>query len=90
MEPKADNQKDILTRLRKIEGQVRGVQRMVESESECNEILNQIAAIRAAVNKVGIMVFEYHAYECLINALDEQSNSEAFQEIISTMSRLIK
>ncbi len=90
MVSKADNQKDILMRLRRIEGQVRGVQRMVENEAECTEILNQIAAIRAAVNKVGIMVFECHAHDCLDNALDEQSNSEVFHEIMTTMSRLIK
>ena len=54
----ADRRKSVISRLRRIEGQVRGVQRMIEEEGDCGEILNQIAAIKSAVNHAGIVIFE--------------------------------
>ena len=53
-----DPRKSIIMRLRRIEGQVRGVQRMIEEGSDCGEVLNQVAAIRSAVNQVGLLVLK--------------------------------
>lgn len=89
-EIKKDVQKKILIRLRRIEGQVRGVQGMIESEADCGEILNQIAAIKSAVNQVGILMFESHARECIFLAMGEDQQEENFQEIVTMMGRLIK
>ncbi|WP_242847470.1 metal-sensitive transcriptional regulator [Syntrophomonas zehnderi] len=78
-------------RLKRIEGQVRGVQRMIEAEEECNEILNQIAAIKSAVNQVGILVFENHAKDCIYKSMhDEENPEQSFNEIVGMMSRFIK
>ncbi|HPF20803.1 MAG TPA: metal-sensitive transcriptional regulator [Syntrophomonas sp.] len=82
--------KNVLVRLRRIEGQVRGVQRMVENEAECSEIMNQIAAIKSAVNHVGLLVFESHARECIARSLDEKDNEQSFEEIVKIMGRFIK
>lgn len=84
-----DNRKDVILRLKRIEGQVRGVQRMIEDESDCSEILNQIAAVKSAINRVGILMFENHARECILNSVND-NNEERFQEIINMMGRLIK
>lgn len=82
--------KNVLIRLRRIEGQVRGVQRMVENEAECSEIMNQIAAIKSAVNQVGLLVFESHARECIARSLHEEDNEQSFEEIVKMMGRFIK
>ena len=85
-----DSRKSILIRLRRIEGQVRGVQRMIEAEDECGEIMNQIAAIKSAVNQVGLLVFENHARECIARSLQEEDNEQSFDEIVKMMGRFIK
>ncbi|MEN6326212.1 MAG: metal-sensitive transcriptional regulator [Syntrophomonas sp.] len=89
-EVKKDIQKKIIVRLRRIEGQVRGVQGMIEAQADCGEILNQIAAIKSAVNQVGILMFENHARECIFRAMDEDQQEDNFQEIVTMMGRLIK
>ncbi len=89
-EVKKDIQKKILVRLRRIEGQVRGVQGMIEAEADCGEILNQIAAIKSAVNQVGILMFENHARECIFRAMGDEQQEDNFQEIVTMMGRLIK
>jgi DNA-binding FrmR family transcriptional regulator len=81
--------RDVLLRLKKIEGQVRGVQRMIEDGADCGDVLNQVAAIKAAINRVGIIVFEKHARECILESVNE-NNEERFQDIITMMGRLIK
>ena len=57
--------KDTLLRLRRIEGQIRGLQRMVEEELPCADILTQVAAVTAAVKKVGTVVVKTYMEECL-------------------------
>lgn len=61
-------QSDVLLRLRRVEGQVRGVQRMVEEQRECREIVTQLAAIKAAVASLNQLVAESYARDCLCSA----------------------
>ncbi|OTA40581.1 MAG: BCR family protein, partial [Symbiobacterium thermophilum] len=56
--PLVRDKEGILARLKKIEGQVRGLQRMVEEDRYCVDILNQLAAVEAALNRVGLMLLE--------------------------------
>lgn len=86
-----DNRKNLILRLRRIEGQVRGVQRMIEEEAECSEVLNQIAAIKSAISQVGLIVFENHAHDCIQKAINnEEDDEKKFNEIINMMSKLMK
>lgn len=55
---------DLIRRLRRIEGQVRGVQRMIEEGRGCPEVLVQLAAVREAVNKVGVLMMALHMERC--------------------------
>lgn len=73
---------DVLLRLRRIEGQVRGVQRMVEEGRDCRQIVNQIAAIRAALNGVNAQVLECYARNCLDDA---DCADETVAELIDVM-----
>ncbi|MGE5390713.1 MAG: metal-sensitive transcriptional regulator [Deltaproteobacteria bacterium] len=86
----SDIQKNLLIRLRRIEGQVRGIQRMVADENNCAETLNQITAIKAALNRVALMIFETHAHECIIQTLGNEPDQKDLDEIITMMGRLLK
>jgi DNA-binding FrmR family transcriptional regulator len=85
-----DARKSILMRLRRIEGQVRGVQRMIEQEADCGDILTQVAAIKSAVNQVGLLVFENHAQDCLLSLTQDDTDGEGLKEIVAMMGRLIR
>lgn len=63
-------QKEMLTRLKKIEGQVRGVQKMIVDNRNCSEVVIQLAAIKAAVNRVGFSVLACH----LADSIEESVN----------------
>lgn len=64
-------QGDVLQRLKKIEGQVRGVSRMIEDCRNCGEVVTQLAAIKAAVNRVGLTVLACHMAEKIEKDLQE-------------------
>jgi DNA-binding FrmR family transcriptional regulator len=59
---------EITNRLRRVEGQIRGLQRMVEEQRECESILTQLMAARAALDRVGLLVAENFVRECLLTA----------------------
>jgi CsoR family transcriptional regulator, copper-sensing transcriptional repressor len=71
---------DVLLRLRRIEGQVRGVQRMVEDGRDCREIVTQVAAIKSALASVSSQVLQCYASNCLGD--DEQPRDRTIAELI--------
>lgn len=81
---------DILKRLKKIEGQIKGIQKMVEEEKYCADILIQIAAVRAAVNKVGGLIVENHSKKCIQKAVAEGEGDKAIEEMVDIMLKFIK
>ena len=78
------------TRLRRLEGQVRGVQKMVEEDRWCPDILVQIAAIRAALDKVALGLVEGHVEHCMAEgAGDEKRRAEMTAELMAALERLV-
>jgi CsoR family transcriptional regulator, copper-sensing transcriptional repressor len=63
---------EAMVRLRRIEGQIRGIQRMVEEHKDCESILTQVMAARAALDKVGLFIVEHNLDECLNSTADAQ------------------
>ncbi len=86
----AVSKQDILKRLKRIEGQVKGVQKMVEEEQYCADILTQIAAIRAAVNSVGSLILESHSKTCMQKAVTDEDKERMMKELINTVQRFLK
>jgi DNA-binding FrmR family transcriptional regulator len=80
----------LLRRLKKIEGQVKGIQKMIEDDRYCNDILIQIAAVRSAVNKVGGLILENHLKGCIKTSLANNPEEEVIDELINTMIKFIK
>lgn len=86
-----DEQKTkIINRLRRIEGQVKGIQKMLDSEQCCADILVQIAAVRAAINKVGGLIFERYSQNCLAGAATPEAQERALSNLLKTMNSFIK
>jgi len=89
--PYCESKEDLIRRLKKIEGQVKGLQRMIENDKSCVEVLIQVAAIRAAINKVGTIIFEHHSRGCIINAVKNEANQEeAIEELINVLTKFIR
>jgi len=80
---------DLITRLKRIEGQVRGVTRMVEEDVYCDNILHQISALRAALDGVGKQVLENHLRGCLVDRIQAGEN-EVVDELLVTIKTLLK
>src|SRR5262249_49752825 len=76
-------------RLRRIEGQVRGVQRMVAEDRYCIDVLTQVAAIQAALDKVGVGLLDGHARTCVVGAEDE-NREERTGEMMAAVGRLLR
>ncbi|GAB4208051.1 MAG: metal-sensitive transcriptional regulator [Roseiflexaceae bacterium] len=74
---------DVLLRLRRIEGQVRGIQRMVEENRDCRDVVVQLAAIKASVASLNTLVAETYARECLCGA--EQVDAEELSKLLDML-----
>ena len=80
----------LLTRLRRMEGQVRGVQKMVEEGRYCLDIVIQLQAITAAADKVAQHLLEGHIRGCVTDAIKEQRGDEAITELMTVLSKAIR
>ena len=79
----------ILSRLRRIEGQVRGIEAMIESDAYCNDVLVQSAAVNAAVNAFNKELLACHIRGCVTRDLLE-GRDEVVDELVATMQKLMK
>lgn len=79
----------ILARLRRIEGQVRGVQRMVEDDKYCIDILTQLSAIIASARATGLVVLEDHIRGCVVNG-DPEQREATLEELNTAIERFVR
>lgn len=80
-----EDKKKLLTRLRRIEGQVRGIQKMVEDDRYCIDIMMQINAIHSGMKQVSYSLLEDHANHCVMDAIDSGDGKEAVKELIDVI-----
>lgn len=79
----------LLKRLRRIEGQVRGVEGMVADERYCIDVLTQISAIQAALDKVALGLLDDHAHHCVMGATDDERDAKT-GELMAAVGRLMR
>ncbi len=84
---KADKEK-LLKRLARVEGQVRGVSKMVEEERYCIDVLTQIGAIEAALDKVALGLIDEHTRHCVIEA-EGGERTEKVDELMAALGRFV-
>jgi len=80
----------LLRRLKRIEGQVRGVQKMVEEGRYCLDILTQLQAITAASEKVGQQLLEGHMRGCIADAIKQERGDEAITELMHVLDKALQ
>ncbi|MFS0752246.1 metal-sensing transcriptional repressor [Oceanobacillus sp. 1P07AA] len=89
--PRSNAEKQaVINRLKRIEGQVRGIQKMVEEDRYCVDILVQISAIQAALKKVGFEITERHMKHCVSDAVKSGEGDEAIEEVMSVLKQFTK
>lgn len=81
--------KDLINRLRRIEGQVRGVEKMVENDSYCVDILTQVSAITAALNSFNKVLLANHIRTCVAEDIRD-GKDETVDELVATLQKLMK
>lgn len=77
---------DIINRLKRIEGQIRGIIRMVEEEKGCVDILTQVTAAKAALNKAGSVIIKKYCKDC-INVAAAQESNKAMDDLIEIIEK---
>src|SRR3954454_15032238 len=86
----SEDKEDLLKRLRRIEGQTRGIQAMVADDRWCPDILQQIAAARAALDKVALGLAEGHVQHCMAEGADDpERRGEMTSELMQALGRLV-
>jgi len=90
LDNKEISKEDILNRMKKIEGQAKGIQKMIEEDKCCGDIMVQISAIRSAINKVGGLIMDRYIKECLKESLKDENSDKSIEEIIETIVRYVK
>ncbi len=81
------DRKVLMNRLSRLEGQVRGIGRMVDGEEYCVDILQQIAALRAAVDALGLLILEDHVRGCVKSAVEKGDADKYVEEVLDVVRR---
>ncbi|NLK07964.1 MAG: metal-sensitive transcriptional regulator [Firmicutes bacterium] len=79
--------KNLLSRLSRIEGQIRGISRMIEDEQYCIDVLNQISAARSALNSVGQIMLEGHIKGCVTDAIQHGVGDASIDELMDAIKK---
>lgn len=85
-----ESKDELLKRLRRIEGQIKGIHKMVDEDKQCVEILTQVAAARAAINKVGGIILQRYSKTCFKRALKNDSEDVALNDLLDTIQKFLR
>ncbi len=80
---------DLLNRLKRIEGQVRGIQNMIAGDIYCDDVLTQVSAVRNALASVSQKLFEAHMKSCITEQI-QSGQTEVMDELLETIRRMLK
>lgn len=82
-----DNRDQLLKRVNRLEGQVRGIGRMIEEDRYCIDIVNQLSAIQAAARELSLQLLEGHVRHCVVDAVRAENAEPKVKELIDTLGR---
>jgi len=83
------NHKDTIQRLKTVEGHIRGIQKMLEKDEYCIDVIRQIQAVQSALNKVSARILDGHLNSCLLNAMQGESQ-EARQQVLNEITEVFE
>jgi len=85
-----DRRGEVLTRLRRIEGQVRGLQRMVDDDRYCVDVLGQISSVTNALERVGLLLLNEHIRHCVRASLADGGGDDRVEELVVAVDRFMR
>jgi len=85
-----ENKQKLLNRLKRIEGQTRGIQRMVQEDKYCVDIMTQISSIQSALEQVTLTLMEDHMRHCVTEAIQQGNGDEKISEVVNVLKRYAK
>ena len=88
--PRYPKHDELLPRLRRIEGQIRGIARMVEERRYCIDIIQQLTAARKALDQVSLQIMNGHINSCVSDAIRRQDGAKKVEELMRTITRFVK
>lgn len=80
----------LLTRMRKVEGQAKGIQRMIEEDRYCIDIVQQLTALSSAIDEVSLLILENHIDGCVADAIREEHGESHIKELMETIRKAIR
>ena len=86
----SENKDKVLARLRRIEGQIRGLTKMVEEDRYCIDVLTQVAAAKAALESVSLSLLEDHMHHCVADAIKAGDGTAKVREVSEAIERLVR
>ncbi|HHW56750.1 MAG TPA: metal-sensitive transcriptional regulator [Clostridia bacterium] len=84
------SKEDLLRRLRKIEGQIKGIQKMIENDAYCVDVLVQVAAVRSAINSVGKILLKSYTANCVKGAVCTERQEDMIDDLVETFIKFMK
>lgn len=84
-----ETKKNLITRLNRVEGQIRGIKGLIEKDTYCDDVITQISAAQSALNGVAKMLLETHLKECVADRIQE-GDLEVLDEVLVTIQKLMK
>ena len=82
--------RELKTRLKKVSGQINGIEKMIDEGRYCVDILQQLTAARAAMNQAALLILESHTKSCVVNAIKEDRAEEAIAELLEVVRKFTK
>ena len=80
---------DLLSRLKRAKGQISGLEKMIEKNASCSDILMQISAVRAAIGKIGVLIMQNYMRDCFISE-NKEIFEEKIEELVRSFSKFIR
>ncbi|CEG29005.1 metal-sensitive transcriptional regulator [Bacillus sp. B-jedd] len=84
-----ETKRKLVSRLNRIEGQIRGIKGLIEKDTYCDDVITQISATQAALNSVAKLLFEGHMKSCIVERIQE-GDDEVIDELLVTIQRMMK
>ncbi len=80
----------LLSRMKKVEGQAKGIQRMIEEDRYCIDIIQQLTALSAAADEISLLILQGHIEGCVVDAVREQHGEEHIKELMETVRKALR
>lgn len=84
------DKKKLIARANRVEGQIRGIKRMIEEDAYCDDVLNQISSAKAALDGIAKVILETYLRNCVVSGIKNNEENKVIDELIYTLGKMMK